>query len=111
MADGQRLVEKARAKIGADYKWGGDGPNAFDCSGFVAWVHRDAGYTMDRQKVNTFTGFTEVTSPLPGDVVSGPGHVGIYVSDNQMIHASDEKGGVKLGTYSWMETWKFYRYW
>jgi cell wall-associated NlpC family hydrolase len=91
---------------------GRDGPDEFDCSGFVMWVHRELGYRMDRPKVNNFVGFTEVTNPLPGDVVSGPHHVGICVGPNRMIHASGFQGrGVVLEDWSFMAWVRFYRYW
>ncbi|MDE8735258.1 NlpC/P60 family protein, partial [Eubacteriales bacterium DFI.9.88] len=41
-SDSQKVVAKAKAKIGARYRSGGSGPKSFDCSGFVYWVYKNA---------------------------------------------------------------------
>ena len=41
-SDPQKVVAKAKSKIGASYRAGGSGPKSFDCSGFVYWVYKNA---------------------------------------------------------------------
>ena len=46
--DADKLLKKATGKIGSSYKYGGTGPNEFDCSGFVYWCHAQIGITVPR---------------------------------------------------------------
>ncbi|MVU82968.1 hydrolase [Nocardia sp. ET3-3] len=97
---GQRAIEAARSKLGAYYRSGGNGPDSFDCSGFVQWSYREAGVELPRTSYSQLAAGTPV--PLdelqPGDLVSyyGGGHSALYLGDGQIIHASDNASGVKI---------------
>ena len=41
-----RFISAIRSAIGKPYRWGGQGPDAFDCSGLVVWGLREAGYDI-----------------------------------------------------------------
>ncbi|MGW4243404.1 C40 family peptidase [Nocardia sp. NPDC004722] len=97
---GQRAIEAARSKLGAYYRAGGNGPDSFDCSGFVQWSYREAGVELPRTSYSQLASGTPV--PLdelqPGDLVSyyGGGHSALYLGDGKIIHASDNSSGVKI---------------
>ncbi|MDN5750968.1 MAG: C40 family peptidase [Pseudonocardia sp.] len=86
-------VANALSKVGAAYRWGGDGPSSFDCSGLVNWAFEKVGVDLPR----TSRALSQVGTPVsrndlkPGDLVffySPVSHVGIYIGDGQMVHAS-----------------------
>ena len=98
-----RIVSTAKQYIGVPYVWGGSTPNGFDCSGFVQYVFRQHGISLPRTTTEQYQIGTYVTkSKLQvGDLVflqntyrEGISHVGIYVGDGKMIHASSSKGVV-----------------
>ncbi|MFE3754585.1 NlpC/P60 family protein [Nocardia tengchongensis] len=101
---GQRAVDAARTKIGADYRAGGNGPDSFDCSGFVQWSYREAGVEVPRTSYSQLSAGTPVTLDElePGDLVSyyGGGHSAMYLGDGKVIHASDYGSGVKVSPLS-----------
>ncbi|MGW2659510.1 C40 family peptidase [Nocardia tengchongensis] len=101
---GQRAVDAARTKLGADYRAGGNGPDSFDCSGFVQWSYREAGVEVPRTSYSQLSAGTPVTLDElePGDLVSyyGGGHSAMYLGDGKVIHASDYGSGVKVSPLS-----------
>jgi len=90
-----RVAEIALDLEGTPYRFGGEGPNGFDCSGLVHYVYEQAGIDVPR----TARGQYEAVDPLyrhqirPGDLVffrtQGVfvSHVGIYVGDDRFVHA------------------------
>ena len=67
----QEAVRYAEGKIGAPYRWGAAGPDAFDCSGLVQWSYRQVGVTLKRTTYDQATQGKPVSrSQLrPGDLV------------------------------------------
>ena len=67
-ANGGSIVSRAYSQLGKPYVWGACGPNSFDCSGFVSYCltgsYSRLGTTL------TFMGWTRVSNPQPGDVVT-----------------------------------------
>ncbi|EJS74911.1 hypothetical protein ICU_00313 [Bacillus cereus BAG2X1-1] len=94
------VIGKAQQYLGMPYVWGSASPSngGFDCSGFISYV-----YGVGRQDVAGYwNSVSRVSSPQPGDLVffqgtykAGPSHIGIYVGNGQMIHASDK--GIAYG--------------
>lgn len=106
------LINQSKQYIGVPYKWGGSSPSGFDCSGFVGYVYNKAGVSLPRTAAGMFSSSSldKVTAKQPGDLVffrtmnkSSVTHVGMYVGDNQFIHASSSKGVMisSLGTSYW----------
>jgi cell wall-associated NlpC family hydrolase len=86
-------LEYAFAQKGAPYHYGGTGPYSagYDCSGLVMMAWQHAGVSLPRVVPDQYNATRRVSrSDLqPGDLVffDGLGHVGLYVGNNQFIHA------------------------
>ncbi len=90
---GAAAAQAALTRVGAPYAWGGNGPNAFDCSGLVTWAFRQAGMSLPRSSHALAAAGQPVSLDQiqPGDVVaqySDASHVGIYIGNGMMVHAS-----------------------
>ena len=96
-----RIVTEAKKYLGVPYVWGGSTPDGFDCSGFVQYVLKQYNVNIPRtteQQVYVGT-YIPKKDLRPGDLVflqntyrAGVSHVGIYIGNDQMIHASSSKG-------------------
>lgn len=97
------IIATAKKYIGVPYLWGGSTPSGFDCSGFVQYVFKAHGISLNRTCETQYKHGTYVSKSnlKPGDLVffqntykSGISHVGIYIGNGQFIHASSSKGVV-----------------
>jgi cell wall-associated NlpC family hydrolase len=86
--------------LGVPYRWGGASPSGFDCSGLVMYVYAQLGISLPHYTVAQYhMGVPVPRSRLqPGDLVffDGLGHVGIYIGQNQFIHAPHTGDVVKV---------------
>lgn len=87
------VIQAALSRIGSPYSWGAAGPSSFDCSGLVMWAFQHAGISLPHSSQAMARGGQPVSSDSmqPGDVVtyySDASHVGIYIGDGMMVHAS-----------------------
>lgn len=87
------VIQAALSRIGSPYSWGAAGPSSFDCSGLVMWAFQHAGISLPHSSQAMARGGQPVStdSMQPGDVVtyySDASHVGIYIGDGMMVHAS-----------------------
>ncbi|RMC40183.1 NlpC/P60 family protein [Lactobacillus sp. ESL0233] len=98
----QAVVDMAKAQVGKGYVWGGNGPDNFDCSGLVQYIYNQVGgvklprVTTDQVKVGSTVSMDKLK---PGDLlywgaVNAPYHIGIYIGNNQFIHAATPEQGV-----------------
>ena len=86
--------------------YGASGPNSFDCSGFAQYVYKQYGYYLNRTAdAQAYNGWYVSKSELePGDLVffntsgNGIGHVGIYIGNDQFVHASTSRTGVIISS-------------
>ncbi|MBO0680526.1 C40 family peptidase [Mycolicibacterium sp. S2-37] len=90
---GTIAVQAALSRIGSPYSWGGSGPSQFDCSGLVMWSFQQAGISLPHSSQALASGGQPVSMDQmqPGDLVtyySDASHVGIYIGDGMMVHAS-----------------------
>lgn len=104
---GEDVVAYAKKFLGYKYIYGAAGPNAFDCSGFTMYVYKHFGYSLSHSSKIQATEGRKVTGELqPGDLLifrnggSQIGHVGIYIGNNQFIHASTSTTGVIISNLS-----------
>lgn len=100
---GVRAVEVAAEFLGTPYKYGGNGPENFDCSGLTSWAFKAAGVTLPRSSRQQATVGTPVPFDQlqPGDLVffyEPISHVGIYVGDGKMINSPSTGDVVKYST-------------
>jgi cell wall-associated NlpC family hydrolase len=95
----ERLSFWALKYVKTPYLWGGRSPFGIDCSGFVQNVYRICGYSLPRdsaQQANLGQVVNFIAEAMPGDLLffdNAEGqiiHVGIFVGNNQVIHASGE---------------------
>ena len=98
-----KVLNFASQQLGKPYVWGAQGPNSFDCSGLTYYIYKNAaGITLPRTSVEQSKYGTTVSKSnlKAGDLIffdtSGPNdggvsHVGIYVGNGQMIHASSSQ--------------------
>lgn len=105
---GAEIAAKALEYVGCDYVYGGAGPTSFDCSGLTMYVYGLYGYSLPHGSTGQAKcGIAVDKSELqPGDLVlftgSGVtyGHVGIYIGDDQFVHASTYGVGVITSSLS-----------
>lgn len=91
--EGVTAVQAALTRLGSPYSWGASGPNAFDCSGLVMWAFQQAGVSLPHSSQALARGGEPVSMDQmqPGDLITYYGdasHVGIYIGDGMMVHAS-----------------------
>jgi cell wall-associated NlpC family hydrolase len=89
-----RAVAFALAQRDKPYRWGAEGPGAFDCSGLTWAAWRAAGVAIPRTAAAQLTGLPQVRGRLqPGDLViyrtDGPSgrHVAMVVGRGRMVEA------------------------
>lgn len=95
----QSVVELAYTFIGTPYRSGGSSPDGFDCSGFTSYLYGQYGISLSRTSSGQAVGGKAVASieeALPGDIICYPGHVGLYVGNGKIIHATVPGDTVKL---------------
>ena len=105
------IVATSMNYIGVPYVFGGTSPYGFDCSGYVQYVFANAGISIPRTADVQYEFGTPIstTELVSGDLVFfstytyGASHVGIYLGDNQFIHASSSRGVTidSLGSSYW----------
>lgn len=96
---GQQIANYGCQFIGCPYVYGGTSlTNGTDCSGFTRGVYAHFGITIPRDSTSQrFAGrsvsFEEARA---GDIICYAGHVGIYIGNGQIVHASTERTGIKI---------------
>ncbi|MGX2961690.1 LysM peptidoglycan-binding domain-containing protein [Peribacillus sp. JNUCC 23] len=96
------LIDIAKKQLGTPYVWAGSSPGGFDCSGFIYYVFKKAGYQVPRVSSSTYFDMGKsVKTPQPGDLIffdtttnskAVISHMGIYIGNNEFIHASSSQG-------------------
>ncbi len=96
---GADIAKFACQYIGNPYVAGGTSlTNGADCSGFVMAVYQNFGISLPRSSyaqsgVGRGVSYSEAQ---PGDIIYYGGHVGIYIGNGQIVHASTERTGIKI---------------
>lgn len=111
------LITEAEKYLGFPYVWGGSSPStSFDCSGFVCYVFSNSGvHNLPRttaQGIYNQCAHIAPSEAKPGDIIfftgtyDSPGpvsHVGIYVSNNMMIHCGSPIQYVRTDSSYWTQ--------
>lgn len=104
-AVGAEAVEIAMQYLGVPYVYGGASSSGFDCSGFTMYVFSQLGYSLPHSATSQWESvgeYVERSDLQPGDLVlfcdpsrsngKACSHVGIYIGNNEFIHASTSYG-------------------
>ena len=97
---GKAVVDYAVQFVGNPYVYGGTSLTNFaDCSGFVMSVYENFGVSLPHSSTadrNVGVDVGGLENAQPGDLVCYSGHVGIYIGDGQIVHASTASTGIKI---------------
>src|SRR5699024_196853 len=94
------VISNAKSVIGTPYEWAGTSPSGFDCSGFIYWAYKESGNSIARLSTDGYYNRSYmIDSPKKGDLVffegtykNGISHMGIYLGNNEFIHAGTSQG-------------------
>lgn len=114
----EKILEYAKTFIGAPYRYGGQSPGGFDCSGYLKYVFSNLGIELPRTAEEQFYLGSEVAAAeaKPGDIVgfrTGKAitHTGIYLGGGKFI-SSTSSHGVEVASvngYYWADHFSGYR--
>jgi cell wall-associated NlpC family hydrolase len=111
----QAVVDLAKQFLGVRYVYGGSGPKNFDCSGFTMYVCKQFGVSLPHSATSQWLSgkgvqIKSISAMQPGDLVffcdptrsdgKACSHCGIYLGNNQFIHASSSKAKVVISDLS-----------
>ena len=103
-----KTIQYAKSLLGKKYVWADEGPNTFDCSGFTWYVYKNiAKISLPRssKEQGAYGTYINKENLQPADLVffdtvgakdNVISHVGIYIGNNQFIHASSGQGKVVI---------------
>lgn len=108
-AIGSDIVSLALEYLGTPYSYGGASPKGFDCSGFTMYIFSQMGYSLPHSATSQWNNsgeYVERSDLQPGDLVlfcdpsrsngKACSHVGIYIGDNEFVHASSGSSGKRV---------------
>lgn len=94
-----RVVLTAMSQVGTPYRYGGNQPGGFDCSGLTSFSWSQVGIRIPRtssDQINALSprGFDQL---LPGDLIWRPGHIGMYLGvGDAMVHSPQTGKSVEV---------------
>ena len=107
-----KVISYAKKLLGKPYVWGAEGPSSFDCSGFTYYVFKNAAninlprVSKDQSNYGTYVKKSDLREgdliffDTSGENDGNVSHVGIYLGNNQFIHASSSKKKVVISEMS-----------
>ncbi len=101
---GQRAVAVAMRHLGTPYRWGGESPGGFDCSGLTKYAYGQVGVSLSHYTGAQWNEGARISSMRDlqvGDLVffhSDLHHMGMYIGGGSMIHAPHTGDVVKISS-------------
>lgn len=98
---GSKVVSYAKQFLGNPYVYGGTSlTNGADCSGFIMSVYKHFGYSLPHSSsaLRSSGRGVSYSEAKPGDIICYSGHVGIYIGNGKIIHASTPSKGIIIGS-------------
>lgn len=101
------IESRARSVVGTPYRYGGNSPSGFDCSGMTGWTFREHGASLPRTSQEQFDigatgrGYKRIwkrSQLIPGDLVfhkttsAQVGHVGVYIGGGKFVSTTSSEG-------------------
>lgn len=101
-----RAVAFAFGQLGKPYRWGADGPDAYDCSGLTSAAWARAGVRLPHSARSQWGAVAHVGRGQlrPGDLVfyyGGISHVALYIGGGRMIHAPQYGEPVRIDSVNY----------
>ncbi len=115
--DAGKIVDLAYQALGVPYVWGAESLRGMDCTGLTYWAYRQIGVSVPRSTSGYYKAGVGVSysNIRPGDVIAWDAHprdgrttlshVGIYVGNGMMIHASSRLGKIVKQSVSEYISW------
>ncbi len=104
---GSSVAGYALQFVGNPYVYGGTSlTNGTDCSGFTMGVYRNFGVSLPHSSgAQRSIGYDVggIQNAQPGDLVCYSGHVGLYIGNGQIVHASTAATGIKISNASYRQ--------
>ena len=104
---GSSVAGYALQFVGNPYVYGGTSlTNGTDCSGFTMSVYRNFGVSLPPSSgAQRGIGYDVggIQNAQPGDLVCYSGHVGLYIGNGQIVHASTAATGIKISNASYRQ--------
>lgn len=102
---GQQIANYAVQFRGNPYVYGGTSlTNGADCSGFVMSVFKKFGISLPRTSgAQGVSGrrVASISQAQPGDLIAYTGHIGIYIGNGKLIHASSPRTGIIISNVNY----------
>ena len=102
---GQQIASYAQKFVGNPYVYGGTSlTKGADCSGFVQSVYKHFGISLPRhsgEQGKSGRAVNGLGNARAGDLIWYSGHIGIYIGDGKIVHASNEKNGIMISEASY----------
>lgn len=102
---GKAVIDYALQFVGNPYVYGGSSlTNGTDCSGFVMSVYSNFGVSLPHSSTALRSQGYDVggvANAQPGDIICYSGHVGLYIGDGKIVHASTSKTGIIVSNVSY----------
>lgn len=102
---GQQIANYALQFVGNPYVYGGTSlTNGADCSGFVMSVYANFGISLPRtsgEQGASGSAVNGIENAKPGDLIWYSGHIGIYIGNGQLVHASNPKNGIMISNVNY----------